>query len=392
MTKSVSTGVVLLFSFLLLGNLDKPLLWADESMTAMFASRVLDYGYPKVHDERGNAVYDAERTDPTLGIDAENDAVLVNMYWVQYYFAAPFVWIARQTDDIYLKTLLLRLPFAFTGMLGLLVVFLSISPFFSSSKQRWEYAVLYGLLCLFSIALLLHLREVRYYSLNILFLGFFLNLFVRGRLFRTFPTTIYVPLMGLLLVGIFLLYFPFYFTAVATLAVAEGALWLTGGQFSLRRWAPGAQDFLRGLLPIVVTVPVVIPIFRYSRVFEISAHLSAELGTSLGDFNAHLNSVTAYLQQHEFLLLALFAKVCLMLNRAHFLKRREAATTGAWVFSMVLAAFTLIYLVIIAQAPFYPYTRFYIVLIPVLNLGIVLDTLLIFRLLDAKYSNAQPNS
>lgn len=389
MTKVALAAIVLLFGFLLIGNIDKPLLWADESMTAMFASRVLDYGYPKVHDERGNAVYDAELTAPSLGIDAETDAILVNMYWVQYYFISPFVWLARQTDDIYLKTLLLRLPFAVTGMLGLLVVFLSISPFFSSSKQRWEYAVLYGMLGLISITMLLHLREVRYYSLNILFLGFFLNLFVRGRLFRTLPMSIYVPLMGLLQVGIFLLYFPFYFTVVATLAVAEGLRWLSGGQFSLRRWGPGARDFLWGLLPILVTIPVIIPLINYSRLFEISADFSRHFHFDSEIYFRHITSILSHLQQHELLLLALFAKVCVILSRSYLLQRRETAFTGAWVLSMVLAAFAVIYVLFIAQVPFHVFIRYFILIIPVLNLGIVLDTMLIFRLLDAKYSNAQ---
>ncbi|MBC7891092.1 MAG: hypothetical protein H7Y12_02660 [Sphingobacteriaceae bacterium] len=389
MTKVALAAIVLLFGFLLVGNIDKPLLWADESMTAMFASRVLDYGYPKVHDERGNAVYDAELTAPSLGIDAENDAILVNMYWMQYYFTAPFVWMARQTDDIYLKTLLLRLPFAVTGMLGLLVVFLSISPFFSTSKQRWEYATLYGLLGLISITMLLHLREVRYYSLNILFLGFFLNLFVRGRVFRTLPATVYVSLMGLLQVSIFLLYFPFYFTAVATLAVAEGLLWLTGGSFTLRRWGPGAQDFLWGLLPILVTVPIIIPLLNYSRVFKISADFSKHFQFNSEIYFNHISSVSNHLQQHEFLLPALFAKVCVILSRSFFLQRRESTFSGAWVLSMVLAAFTVVYILIIAQVPFYVFIRYFILIIPVLNLGIALDTLLIFRLLNAKYSNAQ---
>ncbi|MFI5265719.1 MAG: hypothetical protein ACHQT7_03170, partial [Candidatus Levyibacteriota bacterium] len=37
-------------------NISYPLLWNDESYGAMNALRVLEYGYPKVHDEKGNAV------------------------------------------------------------------------------------------------------------------------------------------------------------------------------------------------------------------------------------------------------------------------------------------------------------------------------------------------
>ena len=37
-------------------HLSYPLLWADEAETALFAERVLEHGYPKVHGPR-NVVY-----------------------------------------------------------------------------------------------------------------------------------------------------------------------------------------------------------------------------------------------------------------------------------------------------------------------------------------------
>ncbi|MEO6131167.1 MAG: hypothetical protein ABIQ02_04925, partial [Saprospiraceae bacterium] len=50
-----------ILSFLLLisvfKNISHPLFWADESMTAIGSERVLNYGYPKVHDGK-NVFYD----------------------------------------------------------------------------------------------------------------------------------------------------------------------------------------------------------------------------------------------------------------------------------------------------------------------------------------------
>jgi len=106
-------------------------------------------------------------------------------------------------------------------------------------------------------------------------------------------------------------------------------------------------------------------------------------------FFNNVSNVLSHLQQHEFLLLALFAKACLFVNRSHFLQRKEPTSTGAWVLSMTLLAFTLIYLFIISRVPFYVFIRYFILIIPVLNLSIVLDTFLLFGLLNAKYSNAQ---
>ena len=53
---AVLAGAGLLFGIALFRHLSYPLLWADEAETALFAERVLDYGYPKVHGSR-NVVY-----------------------------------------------------------------------------------------------------------------------------------------------------------------------------------------------------------------------------------------------------------------------------------------------------------------------------------------------
>src|SRR5690242_19677057 len=45
-----SMGLLILFLFSVFGHISYPLFWADESMTAMGTERVLQYGYPKVHD------------------------------------------------------------------------------------------------------------------------------------------------------------------------------------------------------------------------------------------------------------------------------------------------------------------------------------------------------
>ncbi len=46
----------IIFAFSLFKNIAHPLLWNDESETAMFARRILEYGYPKVHDGK-NILY-----------------------------------------------------------------------------------------------------------------------------------------------------------------------------------------------------------------------------------------------------------------------------------------------------------------------------------------------
>jgi hypothetical protein len=65
---------VALFAGLLFGRLAWPLLWQDEGETAMFARRVLEYGYPKIHGER-NVVYQFG-FDVARGIKERHDAYI----------------------------------------------------------------------------------------------------------------------------------------------------------------------------------------------------------------------------------------------------------------------------------------------------------------------------
>ena len=50
--KLVCAACVALFAAVLLPRLSSPLLWHDEGDTAMFATRILVVGYPKVHGPR----------------------------------------------------------------------------------------------------------------------------------------------------------------------------------------------------------------------------------------------------------------------------------------------------------------------------------------------------
>ena len=60
-------------------------LWHDESETAMFGTRVLEYGYPKIHGER-NVVYSLWHANG-VGIHEGTDAY-TGSPWVQYYVGA----------------------------------------------------------------------------------------------------------------------------------------------------------------------------------------------------------------------------------------------------------------------------------------------------------------
>jgi hypothetical protein len=68
--------LLLLLALSLFSMLSYPLLWNDESETAMFGSRILLYGYPKIHHEQ-QIVYCDNWPDAALAIDQAHDAYVV---------------------------------------------------------------------------------------------------------------------------------------------------------------------------------------------------------------------------------------------------------------------------------------------------------------------------
>ena len=104
---------------MLFRHLSYPLLWQDEAETAVFATRVIEYGFPKVHGER-NVVYEFGG-NIAIGVKESVDAY-IGTTWGHFYYAVPGVLWARDTADLYTRTLRLRLPFALAGAAGLLLI------------------------------------------------------------------------------------------------------------------------------------------------------------------------------------------------------------------------------------------------------------------------------
>ncbi len=81
-----------LFSVMLFKHLAHPLFWSDEADTAMFGSRVLENGYPKVHGPR-NVCYQFG-PNIALGVKESVDAY-IGTTWGHFYFAVPGLLWAR---------------------------------------------------------------------------------------------------------------------------------------------------------------------------------------------------------------------------------------------------------------------------------------------------------
>jgi len=159
----IATAVVtLLLLISVFKNISFPLFWADESMTAIGTERVLEYGYPKVHDGK-NVFYDLRHSNPTLGIDEKDDAYVGGAGWAQYYFGVIGYKLADQAENIFTKTGLFRATFAIAGLLGLFFLGIFISRIFADRFSRYAFLTLFLFLELLSVSLALLIREVRYY-------------------------------------------------------------------------------------------------------------------------------------------------------------------------------------------------------------------------------------
>jgi hypothetical protein len=282
------------FAKLEFGNLGYPLLWQDEGETAMFAQRVRDFGFPKVHAD-GNVVY-GMGIPLEQAVDPDSDAYLGSL-WGQYYFAAIAVGLAEGVGDLHAKTARLRLPFALVGTAGLVLFFLAISPLFGGgwSRSLLAFAIfLFG--CTLSISLLLHIREVRYYALAVALSGALVALeFWRGRGISEFANRTGTAL------GLFALFNVFY-----PAAVSIGA-WIGIESILARgRTEKSSEERLpaiaKGIAPVFVAGVACIPIVVYFRMAELGGIFSERWNFGPELYLENLRLIGHFLIRYEMLL------------------------------------------------------------------------------------------
>jgi hypothetical protein len=212
----------MLFLLSLFKNISYPLFWADESMTVMGGVRVLEYGYPKVHDGK-NVLYDLRHPNLSLGIDEKTDAYIGGANWGQYYFAVPGIKLAEMSDDLFTKTGIIRVTFAVMGLAGLAILAFLGRQFFHTPLSQTGFLALFVFFELISVPLVLHLREARYYPLTVFLIA--LTVFVYNR-YRILEKMRYSSYAVLLVVFIFSVcqFFPVYFIFFASFFIFESIL------------------------------------------------------------------------------------------------------------------------------------------------------------------------
>ncbi|MDD3906160.1 MAG: hypothetical protein PHS46_06505 [Candidatus Omnitrophica bacterium] len=365
------------FAFSLFKNIQYPILWNDESETAMYAKRILQYGYPKIHDGK-NIVWLSELPDKEIGIDKRWDAP-TSLVWGQYYFAAIGEVMAEKTHDIYLKTALLRMPFAFAGFLGLIVMALSVTGLFGKDAvKRLFFLIIFFSFILSSVALTLHFREVRHPALVVFLSAVIFYLYFNYRFYGKLKIILYS--IGLTL-SLFLLYNVFHVPCFIFLAVI--------GLYELiiLMKKRNIRSFLGGIAPLFAALILIMPFIIFSRVLEFGKAYKVLYSSSMPSWLAQISDILSFFHRYEFLYLVLIAKAGFFYGWAYSLRAHLNPSTGVrqkmWV-SNFLSLFFIIFVLTTALFP-HPiiYERYYIVLVPVIAIMISLDILGAFELFSA---------
>jgi hypothetical protein len=355
------------FCALLFGGLSTPLMWQDEAETAVYASRIVDYGIPKVHGDR-NVVYEFG-PNAALGVDERTDAY-IGTTWGHFYFAVPGALWARSTHDVYSKTFRIRLLFAAVGAFGVALFAFAVWPLFAGSRSRaLRFAAAFMLLCAGSISLLLHLREARYYPLLIFTIGAIASVHFRHVVFETLSRRGYALAICALLVGLFNVFYSAFFS-VGLLLVVD-AIWREGVE---RRGQPDpAKRVALALAPLALALLLVVPELIFFETLEIAAAFSQHLGLSFAGYVSNLGQLARHLVQHELAVAALLVRVAVVVS-----DRLGSATPGTVAGQMRsivnrLALFGTGYTLIGCLNPLV-YERYFVLLAPLLTLIFVLDS------------------
>lgn len=316
----------LLFLISLFKNISYPLLWADESMTVMGGSRVLKYGYPKVHDGK-NVLYDLQHPDKTLGIDKKTDAYVAGASWGMYYVAALGIKVAEISDDIYVRTGLLRFLFALSGLGGLILWAAIGVQLFHDSSTKKAFLICFAFLTLISVSLVLHLREVRYYSLMVLLTSVATYTYGRYRILGQMSLRRYSILLPVSLLLLYVVFSPAYVIFLVTITGCECAFLSvaifrlrTGGQTKkrqdkIKKSSRNTTELLRThllqSLPLLLSLIVVFPLMLFFDTFRVSRELSQFYASvfhtdALGMYLNNLSIAWKFFTSLELLYLAVF--------------------------------------------------------------------------------------
>lgn len=378
------TLLFLVFFIFVFKNISYPLIWNDESESVMAGDRILEFGYPKVHDGK-NAIFMSYAPDikdengKLVGYKEKYDAYIY-MTWGNYYWAAIGVYLAKFTDDIYLKTALLRIPFAIMGLLGLMLFASTAKMFFLNHKHRIIFMVLFVFIELFSISLILHMREARYFSLVIFMTACFFYIYSNYFLLKKLSDTKYYIVMTLLLFFSFHINFISFAIFSATLAFNRGIVFIHNIIKKPKELKHEFFFMLKSAIPVIVSIILIYPFLIFFEIYKNSTIISNYLGFTFDSYKTNLVMIYEYLTDLEFANVFILVKaiwLILWLYLPFTKKNKYHVNDALQKFSFFATSFFIIYILIISRTP-YLFVRHYIVLQPIMVIIMIIDAFILF--------------
>lgn len=345
----VSSFVVLLFK-----NIQYGILWNDEAETVMYARSIIKHGYPKVHFGK-NVLNVAETKDLSVGVKESIDAWIYISSWGGYYLAVPAVFLADKFNDVYFRTLVLRVYFAFFGFLGILIFGYVGSLFFKDLTQKLIFYNLYFVFEILSVTLLLHLRQVRHFSFTIFFLSLFF-LILAKRLIEGKINNLAYQFFGFILLMILMnVYLPAFLSCVSLL------IFIAIVDFYRFQ---DIKKILKNNFYLILLFFLFSFYIYFFEFFKVSGAISEEFGYNISRFVFNFKTALVFFLKSEYLFLSVFLLFVLLL---FYLKRRTLLflNKSRLTFIIYLSSFILISLIITSRIPYF-FERYFIFLQPIL--------------------------
>lgn len=387
--------VIAIFSVSLFKHISYPLLWNDESYGAMCADRILQYGYPKVHDGK-NIVFEPNKFAPwTIGYNQKYDAPMLYS-WGNEYFAVIGVLLSKYTNDLYFRTALVRLPFAIIGFLGV-ILFIALLSKFVSNKIHYKFIIiLFFIFELLSVPLVLHIREARYYSLVIFITACFLNIFLSHYYFTNKKYNNYIFLLLAILFISYNINFIVCFIISLTVLVfwiirsLKNIIWSflqNKNTVSIYFIKSELKILFKMLLPLFVNILLIAPIAILFDTITNSMLISKYYRYDFNNFLHNLEKIWIFFKDYDFLYTAIIVKTTVIIlwlfhkiNEKQLSQKNSDTITIRLLLNLstFLISFIFIYSICVARTPIYFFTRYFIVLQPILTLMILVDMYLVY--------------
>jgi hypothetical protein len=349
----------------------------------MMATRVVEYGYPKVHDGK-NKIFAPDIPGSEIGYNKELDACTY-ITWGNYYFATIGVRLANLTDDIYKKTALIRLPYATVGLCGLVLFMFTLSLLFTDRNLYKWFLIIFLFIELFSITLVLHMRDARSYPLVIFICAAFFYMYVAKLMLDKLKYYIYALFMFFILTIAFHTNFMTFVILVMVYAAHQAFLFIREWQRS-GKWNEFLKimiPYFKNAAPVIAAGLVSLPFISFYELTKTSKAVSEYHHYTFDVYKDNLKTIWHYLSELEFLYTALVAKT-IVAGLAYYatqqpVNKKNPFHSKFMPVSLFLLCFILVQVFMVARIPYYIFARYVVVVQILLVIMLVIDLFVIIE-------------